>query len=107
MDVAGSSEHHFGTGAYAHVLSEILPAHGAGTVDQELGGTGNVMAIRPCRDVQQTVTPDYIQIGIGQERESEARLAAQGGRHLRQVHADRDRTNALLLEVLKVRLDAS
>lgn len=65
LDVAGCSEHLLGTGAYADVFGEILPAHGAGTVDQELCGTKDVVAIGSRCGVQQVITTDDVQIGIG------------------------------------------
>lgn len=65
LDVAGYSEHLLGTRAYADVFGEILPAHGAGTVDQELCGTSDVVAIGSRRGVQQVITTDDVQIGIG------------------------------------------
>lgn len=107
LDGAGGGEHLVGAGAYAQVFGEILPAYGAGAVYQKLRGTGDVMTIGPRRGVQQTVTPDYIQIGVGQEREGEARFAAQVGGDVRRVHADGYRANLVPLEFLKVRLDAS
>ena len=107
LDVAGGSEHLFGARPYAHVFGEIFPAHGPRTVDQELRGTRDVMAIGPRPGVQQTVPPDYVQIGIGQQREGEARLALQVGGDLRRIHADGYQANAARLEFLKVLLNAS
>ena len=60
LDGAGSSEHLFGAGAYADVFREILPAHDAGAVDEELCWTGDVVAIGPPCDMQQIVTADYL-----------------------------------------------
>jgi hypothetical protein len=65
LDVAGCSEHLLGAGAYADVFGEILPAYGAGTVDQELCGTRDVVAIGSRCSVQQAITTDDVQIGIG------------------------------------------
>ena len=65
------------------------------------------MTIRAGPSVQQTVPPDYVQIGIGQEREGEARLALQVGGDLRRIHADGYHANAVRLEFLKVLLNAS
>jgi hypothetical protein len=106
LDVVGGREHLFGAGAYADVFGEILPAHGTGTVDKELCGTGDVVSIGTRRGVQQTVSPDHIQIGIRQEREGEVRFAAQVCGHLRSVHADGDRANTERLEFLKLLLYA-
>jgi hypothetical protein len=60
LDVAGGSEHLFGAGTYADVFGEILPAHDAGAVDEELRWTGDVLAIGSCCDMQQIVTADYV-----------------------------------------------
>jgi hypothetical protein len=60
LDGAGGSEHFFGARAYADVFGEILPAHDAGAVDEELCRTGDVVAIgSPC-DMQEIVTADYV-----------------------------------------------
>jgi hypothetical protein len=107
LDVAGSSKHLLGARPYAHVFGEIFPAHSPRAVDQELCGTRDVMAVGASPGVQQTVPPDYVQIGIGQQREGEARLVLQVARDLRAIHADGYRTNAPRLEFLKVLLNAS
>ena len=64
-----------------------------------------VVGARP--GVQQTVPPDYVQIGIGQQREGEARFVLQVAGDLRAIHADGYRANAPRLEFLKVLLNAS
>ena len=107
LDVAGCSEHLLGAGAYADVFGEILPAHGAGTVDQELCGTRDVVAIGSRCGVQQAITTDDVQIGIGYKGEREARLAAQIGRDLRRVNTDGDWANTARPEFRKLLLDAS
>ena len=107
LDVTGSSEHLFGARPHAHVFCEIVPAHSPRAVDQELCGTRDVMAIGARPGVQQTVPPDYVQIGIGQQREGEARLVLQVARDLRAIHADGYRANAPRLEFQKVLLNAS
>jgi len=101
LDVAGRSEHLLGTGAHADVFGEILPAHGAGTVDQELSGTRDVVAIGSRCGVQQVITADDVQIGIGKKDEREARLAAEIGRDLRWVNTDSDWANTARLEFRK------
>src|SRR5215469_2378234 len=107
LDVTGSSEHLFGAGPYAHIFGEIFPVHGPRAVHQELCGTRDVMAVGARPGVQQTVPPDYLQIGIRQQRESEARLVLQVAGDLRAIHTDGYRANAPRLEFLKVLLNAS
>jgi hypothetical protein len=63
LDVAGSSEHLLGARPYAHVFGEIFPTHSPRAVDQELCGTRDVMAVGASPGVQQTVPPDYVQLG--------------------------------------------
>lgn len=107
LDVAGGSQHLLGAGAYADVFSEILPAHGAGTVHQELSGTGDVVAVGSRCRVQQAITTNDVQIGIGEKGEREARFAAQIGRDFRRVNTDGDRANTARLEFRELLLDAS
>jgi hypothetical protein len=65
------------------------------------------MAIGARPSVQHTVPTDYVQIGIGQQGEREARLALQVGGNFRWIHADGYRANAARLEFLKVLLNTS
>src|SRR6516164_2052454 len=94
LDVAGSSEHLFGARPYADVFGEIFPAHNPGAVDQELCGTRDVMTVGAGPGVQQIVPPDYVQVGIAQQREGEVRLVLQVAGDLRAIHADGYRANA-------------
>ena len=107
LDVAGGIQHLLGAGAYAEVFGEILPAHGAGTVHQELCGSGDVVAVGSSCGVQQAITTDDVQIGIGEKGEREARFAAQIGRDFRRVNTDCDRANTARLEFRELLLDAS
>jgi hypothetical protein len=60
LDIAGGGEHFFGARANADIFGEILPAHDAGAVDQELCRTGDVVALGSPGDMQQVVAADYL-----------------------------------------------
>jgi hypothetical protein len=107
LDVAGSSQHLLGAGAYADVFGEILPAHDAVTVHQELCRTGDVVAVGARCRMQKAKTTDDVQIGIGEKGEREARFASQIGRDFRRVNTDGDRANTTRLEFRELLLDAS
>ena len=80
--------------AHADVAGEIAPAHGAGTIDEELGGTRDVFAFPDGVLVQDSVAGDRCSLRIGEQREGVARFLTQVARLLGRVDADGDRLNA-------------
>ena len=62
---------------------------------------------RTASDVQEIVLANRFRIRIGQEWKCIARFAAQVLGLLRTVNADGDRTNARVVELLQIFLDAS
>ncbi len=65
------------------------------------------MAVGSRCGMQQAITTDDVQIGIGEKGEREARFAAQIGRDFRRVNTDGDRANTARLEFRELLLDAS
>ena len=107
LQLPSRRQHLVGFGADAKVFSEVCPAHGAGSVHQELCRTRNVTAFRPAAFVQQVVAPDGLSRGIGQDREGIAGLFGKVARDFRHVNANGYRTNAGGFKLLQVFLDAS
>jgi hypothetical protein len=87
-------EHLFGPCADADIAREIAPADGAGSVDEELGGAGDVVAASDAVFVEDTVARDRCRIRISEQREGVAGFGAQIARLLGRVDADRDRLDA-------------
>lgn len=103
----GGGKQLLGLGAHANVFSEVRPTHRARAIDQELGRSRDVVAAGPAADVQQIITANHFCIGIGQEREGIAGLAAKVFGGLGTVDADGDGTDAGVVEFGKIFLDAS
>jgi hypothetical protein len=106
LDIACRSEHFIGTGPHPYILGEILPAHRSRAVHQELCGTRDVVPVGPSAGVQQTIAPDELRIGIGQNCKRQPRLAAKVSGDLWSIDANRYRPNATCPEFLKLLLDA-
>jgi hypothetical protein len=78
----------FGTGADPVVLCEIDPAHGSVGSDEEFSGTGDVAAVDALSGVNEVVTADGFEVGIGEDGEREAGFACEVARDIRGVDAD-------------------
>jgi hypothetical protein len=70
-------EHFVRADADAEVAGEIDPADGAGGVEKELGGAGDIVAVDAGAFVQEVISADYFGIGIGEESVGVAGLAAE------------------------------
>src|SRR5947209_6565627 len=81
-------------GADAEITGEVAPADGAGAVDEELGGTGDVASVLASAFVQDAVVHDRLGIRIGEQREGVAGFLRQIARLLGRVDADRNRLDA-------------
>jgi len=99
-------EHLFRPRADANIASEITPADDAATVDEELGGAGDIVAASDAILVENAVTRDRLGLRIGEQREGVAGFSAQIARLLGRVDADRDRLDAGGAEVGEMLLDA-
>jgi len=80
--------------ADADVAREIAPAHGAGAVDEELGGAGDIVAASGSILVKDAVARDRRSVRIGEQRERIAGFGAEITRLLGRVDADRNRLDA-------------
>jgi hypothetical protein len=80
--------------AHADVAGEIAPAHGAASIDEELGGARDVFAFSDGVLVQDSVAGDRFGLRIGKQREGVARFLTKIARLLGRVDADGDRLNA-------------
>ena len=96
-----------GTGADADIFGEVFPADGAGAVEEELGGTGDVGGFRAGSFMQEIVAANDFRVWIGEKRKGVALLGAEmfgnGGR----VHTDSHGADALGGELGELVLDAS
>ena len=66
-----------GASANAEIAGEIDPADGAGGIDEELGGAGDVVAVDAGAFVKQVVATDHFSIGIGKKGVSVAGFVAE------------------------------
>jgi hypothetical protein len=66
-----------GAGADAEVAGEIDPTDGPGGIDEELGGTGDIVPVNAGAFVKEIVAADYFGVRVGEERVGVAGLAAE------------------------------
>jgi hypothetical protein len=98
-------QHLFRSCADAEVAGEIAPADGAGAVDEELGGAGDVASVFAGALVQDAVARDRLRVRIGEQWEGVAGFLTQIARLLRRVDADRNRLDAGGAEVGEMLFD--
>ena len=91
--------------ADTEIAGEIAPADGAGAVEEELGGAGDVVSVFARAFVQDAVARDRLRVRIGQQREGVAGFLTEIARLLRRVDADRDRLDAGGAEVGEMLFD--
>src|SRR3954454_12716384 len=91
--------------ADAEIAGEVAPADGAGAVDEELGGTGDVVSVLAGAFVQEAVSRDRLGVRIGEQREGVAGFLTQIARLLGRVDADRNRLDACGAEVGEMLFD--
>jgi hypothetical protein len=91
--------------ADAEVTGEIAPADGAGAIDEELGGAGDVVSVFARASVEDAVARDRLRVRIGEQREGVAGFLAEIARLLRRVDADRNRLDAGGAEVGEMLFD--
>jgi hypothetical protein len=96
-----------GAGADANVLGKIFPADGAGAVEKEFGGAGDVGRIGAGGVVEKVVAANDVGVRIGEKGKSVALLLAEMRGDFGRVDADGDGANALRGELGKIVLDAS
>ena len=94
-----------GASANAEVAGEVNPADGAGRIDEELSGAGDVVAFDAGPFVQQIVAADHFSIGIGEKGVSVASFAAEVLRLAGRIDADGDGPDAELFEIRETFLD--
>jgi hypothetical protein len=87
-------QHLFRPRADANIAGEIAPADGAGAVDEELGGAGDVVAASDAILVQDAVARDRPGLLIGEQREGVAGFLTEIARLFGCVDADRNRLDA-------------
>jgi len=85
-----------GASANAEVAGEIDPADGAGGIDEELSGAGDVVAVDAGAFVHQIVAADHFSIGIGKKGVSVASFAAEVLRLAGRIDTDGDGPDAEL-----------
>jgi hypothetical protein len=103
----GDGEHFVGAGADAKVFGEIAPANGAGGIDEELSGAGDVGAVRSAGSMQQMILPDHLGFGIAEDGKCVSRFGGKIARLGRRVHADGYGADARGLEFGEIFFDAS
>jgi hypothetical protein len=94
-----------GAGADAEVAGEIDPTDGAGGIEQELGGAGDIVAVDAGAFVQEVVSADYFGVGIGQESVGVASLTAEVLGLARRIDADGHGPDAELFKIGETFLD--
>jgi hypothetical protein len=80
--------------ADADIAGEIAPADGAGAVDEELGGAGDVVATSDAVFVKDAVSRNRRCLWIGEQREGVAGFLTEVARLFGRVDADRNRLHA-------------
>ena len=98
-------QHLLRPGADAEIAGEIAPADGAGAVDEEFGGAGDVASVFAGAFVQDAVARDRLGVRIGEQREGVAGFLTEIARLLRRVDADRNRLDAGGAEVGEMLFD--
>ena len=98
-------QHLFRPCADAEIAGQIAPAHGAGTVDEELGGTRDVVSVLARAFVQDAVARDGLGVRIGEQREGIAGFLTKIARLLRRVDADCNRLDTGGAEVGEILFD--
>jgi len=105
LEGLGGFEDLVGAGADAEVAGEIDPANGAGGIEEELGGAGDVMAVDAGAFVKEIVAADHFGIGVGEERVGVAGFAAEILGFAGRIDADGDGPDAELFEIRETFLD--
>ena len=95
----GGLEHFVRAGADAEVAGEIDPADGAGGIEEELAGAGDIVSVDAGAFVQEIVAADYLSIGIGEKSVSVAGLAAEILGFAGRIDADGDGSDAELFKI--------
>ena len=101
-----SFQHLLRPGAHPEILSQVYPANGAGRIQQELSGPGNVLAINSLPRMDEIVAANSFHFRIGKKSKRVAGLLTEIARHFRGVHADRNRANSCLCELIQTLLNA-
>jgi len=94
-----------GASANAEVAGEIDPADGAGGIDEELGGAGDVVAVDAGAFVKQIVAANHFSIGIGKKGVSVAGFVAEVLRLAGRIDTDGDGPDAELFEIRETLLN--
>ena len=94
-----------GASANAEVAGEIDPADGAGGIDEELGGAGDVVAVDAGAFVKQIVAADHFSGGIGEKGVSVASFVAKVLRLAGRIDTDGDGPDAKLFEIRETLLN--
>jgi hypothetical protein len=105
LEGLGGFEDLVGASANAKVTGEVDPADGAGGIDQELGGAGDVVALDAGAFVKQIVAADHFSIGIGEKGVRIAGFAAEILRLAGRIDADGDGPDAKLFEIRETLLN--
>jgi len=84
----------FRCGAHPVVFREIHPPHDAIRVDQKLSWPGDVLTILTGTSVDQIITANYFNVGIGEKRKCVSRFLGEVARLFRRIDADCNWANA-------------
>jgi hypothetical protein len=88
------------------IFRQIHPSHSARGVKEELGWARDVVSAFAGSGVDQIVSANNIQVGVGENVELESGFFGQLTRLFGRVNADCDDTNTGLLQFLQVSLDS-
>jgi len=69
-------QHLIGAGTDPQIFCQVNPTHNAGGIDQELGGTRDVVSVHTSALMQQIVPSDYFCVGVGKKGIGVTGLAA-------------------------------
>lgn len=96
----------FRPGADPVVLGEVHPADGAGGVQKKLGRPGNVLAVDSLTCMNKVVASNHFRFGIGKKSECVLGFLTKIARDFGKVHANSNRANPRLMELIQILLNA-
>jgi len=88
------------------VLGEVYPADGAGGIQKKLGRPGNVLAVDSLTCMNKVVAANHFRFGIGKKSECVSGLRTKIARDFGKVHANGNRANPHLMELIQILLNA-
>ena len=107
MNLFSDSQHFISFGAYADIFRKVYPANCPSGIDQKLRRSRYVCTIHAAAWMQEIVAANGISFRVGEKRKGISRLGAKFGGLFRRIHADGHGTDACVVKLFQVFLNAS